>query len=144
MAKHWKSIKDLENDPALERFVEDEFPARSAEWLLPVNRREVLRLMTASFALAGLNACTRQPKEEIVPYVRQPAEFIPGKPLFFATAMPMGGYGKGLLVENHLGRPTKVEGNPQHPMSLGATDAFAQASILGLYDPDRSRTVVNN
>ncbi len=144
MAKHWKSIRDLEDDPALERFVEDEFPARSAEWLLPVNRREVLRLMTASFALAGLNACTRQPREEIVPYVRQPAEFTPGKPLFFATAMPMGGYGKGVLVENHLGRPTKVEGNPQHPMSLGATDAFAQASILGLYDPDRSGTVVNN
>ena len=144
MPRHWKSMQDLEGDSALDRFVEDEFPSRSAEWLHPVNRREVLRLMGASFALAGLNACTRQPKEEIVPYVRQPAEFTPGKPLFFATAMPMGGYGKGLLVENHLGRPTKVEGNPQHPMSLGATDIFAQASILGLYDPDRSRTVVNN
>ena len=100
--------------------------------------------MSASFALAGLNACTRQPKETIVPYVRQPEEFTPGKPLFFATAMPMSGYAKGLLVESHLGRPTKIEGNPQHPMSMGATDVFAQASLLGLYDPDRSRTVINN
>ena len=100
--------------------------------------------MAASFALAGLNACTRQPKETIVPYVRQPEDFTPGKPLFFATAMPMCGYARGLLVESHLGRPTKIEGNPQHPISQGATDVFAQASLLGLYDPDRSRTVVNN
>src|SRR5690606_16407868 len=66
---------------------------------------------------------------------------IPGKPLFFATAMPLGGYGTGLLVESHEGRPTKVEGNPDHPASLGATDAYAQAAPLGLYDPERSQAV---
>ena len=76
-----------------------------------------------------------------MPYVRQPEGIVPGKPLFFATAMPLGGIGTGLLVESHEGRPTKVEGNPQHPASLGATDVFAQASVLGLYDPDRSQTV---
>jgi molybdopterin-containing oxidoreductase family iron-sulfur binding subunit len=99
--------------------------------------------MGASLALAGVSACTRQPDEEIIPYVRQPEEEIPGKPLFFATAMPMNGAGLGLLVESHEGRPTKVEGNPDHPSSRGATDLFAQASILGLYDPDRSRNVTN-
>ena len=93
--------------------------------------------MGASLALAGVTACTRQPAEKIVPYVRQPEELVPGKPLFFATAMTLGGVATGLLVESHEGRPTKIEGNPLHPGSLGATDVFAQAAILGLYDPDR-------
>src|SRR4029434_8314444 len=95
----------------------------------------------ASMALAGVSACTRQPEEAIVPYVRQPEELVPGKPLFYATAMPFAGSGVGLLVESHEGRPTKIEGSPDHPASLGATDAFAQASILGLYDPDRSQVL---
>jgi molybdopterin-containing oxidoreductase family iron-sulfur binding subunit len=85
----------------------------------------------------------KMPQEKIVPYVRQPEEIIPGKPLFFATAMTLGGYATGLLVESHEGRPTKIEGNPRHPSSLGATDIFAQASILTLYDPDRSQVVSN-
>ena len=97
--------------------------------------------MGASLALAGVTACTRQPAEKIVPYVRQPEELIPGKPLFYATAMTLGGVATGLLVESHEGRPTKIEGNPLHPGSLGATDVFAQAAILGLYDPDRSQTL---
>ena len=88
--------------------------------------------MGASLALAGVSACTRQPDESIVPYVRQPEELVPGKPLFYATAMPFAGSGVGLLVESHEGRPTKIEGNPDHPSSLGATDLFAQAAILGL------------
>src|SRR4029077_11707093 len=83
------------------------------------------------------------PDEAIVPYVKQPEEIVPGRPLFFATAMPQGGYAMPLLAENHMGRPTKLEGNPEHPASLGATDIFAQASVLSLYDPDRSRTVIN-
>jgi molybdopterin-containing oxidoreductase family iron-sulfur binding subunit len=90
-----------------------------------------------------VSACTRQPAEELVPYVRQPEELVLGKPLFYATAMPMNGAGIGLLVESHEGRPTKIEGNPEHPTSLGATDLFAQAAILGLYDPDRSQTLTN-
>ena len=86
--------------------------------------------MGASLALAGVSACTRQPEEKIVPYVRQPEEIIPGRPLFYATAMPQGGFGMPLLAENHMGRPTKLEGNPEHPASLGATDLFGQASVL--------------
>src|SRR5207248_2843893 len=101
-------------------------------------RRKFLKLMGASLALAGLTACTRQPMETIMPYVRAPEEVIPGKPLFFATAFEMSGFAIGVLAESHEGRPTKIEGNPEHPASLGATDLFAQASVLSLYDPDRS------
>jgi hypothetical protein len=97
--------------------------------------------MGASLALAGVSACTRQPDEKIIPYVRQPEEVIPGRPLFYATSMAEGGVGMALLAENHLGRPTKLEGNPEHPASLGATDIFGQAAVLSLYDPDRSRTL---
>ena len=79
--------------------------------------------------------------EYIAPYVRQPEELVPGKPVFFATAMPLDGFATGLIVESHEGRPTKIEGNKDHPASLGATDVFSQASVLGLYDPDRSQTL---
>ena len=89
--------------------------------------------MGASLALGGATACTRQPLEKIVPYVRQPEQIIPGKPLFFATALTLSGYATGVLAESHEGRPTKIEGNPDHPASLGATDVFAQAAILTLY-----------
>jgi Fe-S-cluster-containing dehydrogenase component len=106
-----------------------------------LDRRELFRLGGVSLALAGLTACTRQPAEKIVPYVRQPEEIVPGKPLFFATAMTLGGYATGLLVESNMGRPTKAEGNPLHPASLGATDVFCQAALYELYDPDRSQTV---
>ena len=100
--------------------------------------------MAASLGLAGvgLSGCLRQPEEKIVPYVRQPEDAVPGKPQYFATCTTLGGYATGLLVESHLGRPTKIEGNPDHPASLGATDAFDQATILSLYDPDRSQTVM--
>ena len=96
--------------------------------------------MGASLALAGLTACTRQPDEKIVPYVKQPEGLVPGRPLFFATAVLHRGFAQGVLVESHEGRPTKIEGNPEHPQTLGATDVFGQAQILGLYDPDRSQT----
>ena len=97
--------------------------------------------MGGSLALAGLTACSRQPQEKLVPYVRRPEELIPGKPLFYATTFPHRGYGKGILVRTEMGRPTKIEGNPDHPASLGATDIFMQSSILGLYDPDRSQVI---
>src|SRR5262245_44768807 len=99
--------------------------------------------MGASLALAGVTACTRQPEEKIVPYVQQPEEIVPGRPLFYATAMSLGGVATGLLVESHEGRPTKAEGNPLHPGSLGAADVFGQAAVLGLYDPDRAQTLTN-
>ena len=99
--------------------------------------------MGASLALAGMAGCTRQPPEQILPYVRQPENVVPGRPLFYATAMTLGGRATGLLVESHEGRPTKIEGNPSHPASLGATDVFAQAALLDLYDPDRMRTLTH-
>src|SRR6185503_4862694 len=141
--EYWRSLEQLSGTPEFKDFLHREFPQNASEWLDPVGRRGFLKLMSASLALAGVSACTRQPNEELVPYVRQPEELVPGKPLFYATAMPFAGAGMGLLVESHEGRPTKIEGNPDHPSSRGATDLFAQASILGLYDPDRSRTLTN-
>ena len=118
-----------------------EFPKGASEWLDSVSRRGFLKLMGASLAMAGMTACTKQPLEPIVPYVKQPEEVVPGRPLFFATAFTLGGYASPVLVESHLYRPTKIEGNDKHPASLGGTDIFSQASILGMYDPDRSQTV---
>ena len=141
--EYWRSLEAVSETPEFKEFLHREFPQNASEWLDPVGRRGFLKLMSASLALAGVSACTRQPDEAIIPYVRQPEELVPGKPLFYATAMPFGGAGVGLLVENHEGRPTKIEGNPDHPTSRGATDLFAQASILDLYDPDRSQTITH-
>jgi Fe-S-cluster-containing dehydrogenase component len=121
-----------------------EFPDGASEWLDPVGRRRFLKLMSASIALAGAGACTRQPLRTIVPYVRQPEELVPGRPLFFATALTLAGYARGVLVETHEGRPTKIEGNPEHPASRGASDIFMQAEILVLYDPDRSQAILED
>ncbi len=140
---YWRSLEELAETPEFRQYVEREFPVQASEFTDPAGRRNFLKLMGASLALAGVSACTRQPDEALVPYVRQPEDLIPGRPLFFATAMPQGGVGLPLLAENHMGRPTKLEGNPEHPASLGATDVLAQASVLTLYDPDRSRTIVN-
>src|SRR5438045_5514604 len=118
----------------------DEFPPGASEWPAGVSRREFLRLSSATLALAGLGACTKQPLEKIVPYVEQPEVVIPGKPLRFATATQFSGVGQGLLVTGYEGRPTKIEGNPTHPASLGATSVWAQADILDLYDPERAQT----
>ena len=138
---YWRSLDELHGSPEFAAAVENEFP-NAMTTLDPVNRREFIRLMGASMAMAGLAACTRQSSERIIPYVDAPEEIVPGKPLFYATAMTLGGYAYGLLAESHMGRPTKVEGNPEHPASLGATHAMAQASVLTLYDPDRSQDVL--
>ena len=140
---YWRSLEELTRRPGFEAMMAREMPRQAASMLEAVDRRQFLQLMGASLALAGVSACTRQPTELIMPYVKAPEDVIPGRPLYFATAMPLGGVGTGLLVESHMGRPTKVEGNPEHPSSLGATDAFAQASVLNLYDPDRSQTVLS-
>ncbi len=137
----WRSLDELAGTEEFKNFQVNEFPYHQEK--SAVSRRDVLKLMGASAAFAGLTACTKLPTEKIVPYVQAPEEFIPGKPLFYATSVPFGGVACGLLAESHLGRPTKVEGNPQHPGSLGAADIFAQASVLTLYDPDRSQTVVH-
>ena len=101
-----------------------------------------MQLLGASLGLAGLTACTKQPPERVVPYVKTPEEIVPGKPLFFATATTVGGYAQGVIVESNMGRPTKIEGNPEHPASLGATSVFSQAQTLALYDPDRAQVVL--
>jgi molybdopterin-containing oxidoreductase family iron-sulfur binding subunit len=139
--EYWRSLEELAETRTFQEFVHREFPQDASVWIDPIGRRAFLKLMGAALALAGLGACARQPDEKIVPYVRAPEEIIPGRPLFFATALTLGGIATGVLVESHMGRPTKIEGNPRHPASLGATDAFAQASILTLYDPDRSQVV---
>jgi MoCo/4Fe-4S cofactor protein with predicted Tat translocation signal len=139
---YWRSLEELSDTPEFRQYVQMEFPAQASEFTDPAGRRQFLKLMGASLALAGVSACTRQPTEKIVPYVRQPEDIVPGRPLFFATSMPQGGIGMPLLAENHMGRPTKLEGNPEHPASLGATDVLAQASVLTLYDPDRGRTPI--
>ena len=108
-----------------------------------LDRRELFQFLGASLALAGATACTRQPAEKIVPYVRLPREIVPGKPLFVRDRDDRRRVPTGLLVESHMGRPTKVEGNPLHPASLGGTDPFGQAAVYSLYDPDRSQTLLS-
>ncbi len=139
----WRTLEEAAESRELQEYVEQEFPGLSGQIPQGVDRRNLLKVMAASLAMAGAAACTKQPKELVVPYVRQPENVIPGLPLFYATAMTMGGYARGILVESHLNRPTKIEGNPDHPASLGATTIFEQASVLNLYDPDRSETVLN-
>jgi len=139
--EYWRSLEELAGSPDFQEMLHREFPKGASEWLDAVSRRGFLKLMGASLAMAGMTACTKQPLEPIVPYVKQPEEVVPGRPLFFATAFTLGGYASPILVESHLYRPTKIEGNDRHPASLGGTDIFSQASILGMYDPDRSQTV---
>ncbi|MDZ4859959.1 MAG: TAT-variant-translocated molybdopterin oxidoreductase, partial [Candidatus Hydrogenedentes bacterium] len=137
--EYWRSLEELAETDGFMDMLHREFPRGASVLATAVERRSFLKCMGASLALAGVTAaCSRQPDEHIVPYVKPPAELTPGNALMFATAMPLSGYAMGLLAENHMGRPTKVEGNPHHPASLGSTDIFAQASILSLYDPDRS------
>lgn len=139
----WRTLDEAAESEELREYIEEEFPALTGEIPQGIDRRNLLKVMAASLAMAGAAACTKQPKELIVPYVRQPENVIPGIPLFYATAMPAHGYGRGLLVESHLNRPTKIEGNPDHPASLGATTVFEQGSVLNLYDPDRSETILH-
>ena len=137
--EYWRSVEEFVDAPEFEEFVKHEYPVQADEWDSSLSRRNFVKVMGASLALAGLSGCVIQPAENIVPYVTQPEEIKPGKPLFFSTAMSLGGVATGLLARSNEGRPTKIEGNPDHPGSLGATDALAQASLLNLYDPDRSQ-----
>ena len=139
----WRSLEELAGSAEFQEMMHREFPKGASEWLDSASRRGFLKLMGASLALAGMTACTKQPLEPIVPYVRQPEEVVPGRPLFFATAFTLGGYASPVLVESHMYRPTKIEGNDRHSASLGGTDVFAQASMLEMYDPDRSQTITS-
>jgi MoCo/4Fe-4S cofactor protein with predicted Tat translocation signal len=139
--EYWRSLEELAGSEEFQEMLHREFPKGASEWLDDFSRRGFLKTMGASLALAGLTGCTRMPITEIVPYVRQPENVVPGRPMFYATAFTLGGYASPVLVESHLFRPTKIEGNPQHPASLGGTDVYAQASILDLYDPDRAQNI---
>ena len=134
----WRSPDQLEGKASYRSLVENEFMPGATEGPTNTSRRRFLEIMGASMAMAGLAAC-RKPVEKILPYNKRPEDVIPGKPLYYASAMPLSGVLRGVLVESHEGRPTKMEGNPDHPVSKGATGVFEQASVLTLYDPDRSR-----
>ena len=138
---YWRSLGELADTPEFRDYLHREFPDQASEWNDPKGRRDFLKLMSASLALAGVGACTKQPPESIVPYVRQPEDIVPGRPLYFASAIPFSGIAMPVLVESHMGRPTKIEGNPEHPASLGGTDVLTQAAVLDLYDPDRAQTM---
>jgi MoCo/4Fe-4S cofactor protein with predicted Tat translocation signal len=141
--QYWRTLDELANTEAFQKLMRREFPAQADVWPDSFSRRHFLTLMGASLALAGLGGCSIKPAplSKIVPYVQPPRDLVPGKPLFFATTMSFAGAAVGLLVESHMGRPTKIEGNPDHPASRGATSVYHQASVLSLYDPDRSQSV---
>jgi MoCo/4Fe-4S cofactor protein with predicted Tat translocation signal len=139
--EYWRGLDELAETEDFKQWLDDEFPHRAS--LPDVDRRSFLKLMGASLALAGLVGCRRIPPQMIVPHARESEERIPGTAKFFATTMPFAGYGFGVLVESYEGRPIKIEGNPNHPSSLGSTDVFAQAELLTMYDPDRSQSVLN-
>ncbi len=137
---YWRSLEELSGTEEFNDFLYREFPKGASELNNNWSRRNFITMMGASLALAGLASC-RRPEEKIVPYVKAPEEIIPGQALFYATNMPFGNSSYGLVIETHEGRPTKVEGNKLHPSSQGSAHTFALASMLGLYDPDRSGKV---
>src|SRR6266851_634236 len=140
--KYWRSLDELAETPEFRQWVEREFPQGASEWTDPVSRRHFVKIMSASFALAGLGlgatGC-RRPEQRILPFAKAPENYVHGVPQNYATAMPAPGGAIPLVVKSNDGRPTKIEGNSLHPDSNGGTDRFVQASILNLYDPDRAR-----
>jgi MoCo/4Fe-4S cofactor protein with predicted Tat translocation signal len=137
---YWRSLAQIEDLPEYRTALEREFPEGASELPDGITRRDMMLLVGASLSLAGLAGC-RRPAEEIVPYVAPPEEIVPGIPRYYATTMPFRRSAYGLIVESHEGRPTKIEGNPAHPSTLGASSVRVQASVLGLYDPDRSQSI---
>ncbi|HEX2137147.1 MAG TPA: TAT-variant-translocated molybdopterin oxidoreductase [Microvirga sp.] len=141
----WRSLEELAEHPEVRAYLEAEFP--EAVQAGTIDRRSWLRLMGASLALAGLTGCggdtSRGDAPLLSPVAHMPGH-APGTPVWVATSLDLDGYGRGVLVKTQEGRPIKIEGNPLHPASLGATDVFAQAEVLSLYDPDRSRAPAEN
>ena len=141
--KYWRSLEQLADTPEFRAKLQQEFPLGAAELEVKagVDRRNFLGILGASLALAGVTStgCIRKPKEKILPYANRPEDLVEGVAQQYATALHVGTGVLGVLITSHENRPTKVEGNPLHPMSLGATNSWAQAAILDLYDPDRSQ-----
>jgi molybdopterin-containing oxidoreductase family iron-sulfur binding subunit len=140
--KYWRSVDQAANAPEFRQWVEREFPSTAAEMLDGNSRRTILKLMAASFGMAGLVACSR-PEIRFAPQARGQEDYIPGSPYNYTTAIVINGQATGLVIKTYDGRPVKVEGNPDHPSSLGAATALMQASVLDIYDPDRSKLVMN-
>jgi molybdopterin-containing oxidoreductase family iron-sulfur binding subunit len=140
VSTYWRSLEQIDDRPEYRHALEREFPEGASELPEGVTRREMMLLLGASLSLAGVAGC-RRPVEEIVPYVTAPEDVVPGIPRHYATTMPFRRSAYGVIVESHEGRPTKIEGNPAHPSTLGASSSRIQASVLGLYDPDRSQSV---
>ncbi len=136
--QYWRSLEEIAETKEFQAMLHREFPAGASEWWDGLSRRSFLKMAAATLALAGLTACTKQPTREIFPYVKQPEGLVPGEPLFYATAMLLGGFATGVLAKSREGHPIKVDGNPEHPSSLGGSSVWMQTSILDLYDPDRS------
>src|SRR6266478_10116483 len=145
--KYWRSLDELSETPEFRQWVEREFPPEASEWADPVSRRHFVKIMSASFLLAGFGLAgsgCRRPEQRILPFGKMPENYVHGAPQSYATAMPTRGSAIPLVVKANDGRPTKLEGNSLHPDSNGGTDRFAQASILNLYDPDRATRFATN
>ncbi|MGZ5568183.1 MAG: TAT-variant-translocated molybdopterin oxidoreductase, partial [Limisphaerales bacterium] len=141
--EYWRSLDEVAQTPEFEEMLHREFPNAASEWDATFSRRDFMRIAAASIALAGATACTKQPAKEILPYIRQPEALVPGKPMYYATAMPLDGYGTGVIVKNREGHPVKVDGNEDHPAVARGSSIWMQASILDLYDPDRSQSITH-
>ena len=143
--KYWRSLEQLSDTPQFRQWMEREFPSGASELTDPVSRRNFVKVMSASFLLAGLGATgCRRPVEKIYPFAKMPENYTFGVPQYFATAMPSRRGAVPLVVKSSEGRPIKIEGNSDHPDSNGGTDAMAQASVLSLYDPDRAMRATRN
>jgi MoCo/4Fe-4S cofactor protein with predicted Tat translocation signal len=140
--KFWRSIDELAETPEFGELVAKEFPSQASEWIDPVSRRSFLKVMGASMALAGLAGCTKQPDEPIYPYVTAPEDLVLGKPVYFATAFPFASGSVPVLIKSDAYRPIKVDGNPEHPYNHGGSDPITQATLLDMYDPDRSEHIL--
>jgi molybdopterin-containing oxidoreductase family iron-sulfur binding subunit len=141
--EYWRGLDTLAETPEFQKWLEDEFPERAS--ILQVDRRNLLKFMGASLMMASLSGCRSlfMDQERVVPYVKAPEDMVTGLPMHYASTMTFGGYACGVLVESDMGRPIKVDGNPDHPANLGSSDAFMQASLMDLYDPDRSPSVLS-
>src|SRR6202167_360333 len=140
--KFWRSVDELAETPEFAEMVAKEFPSQASEWIDPVSRRSFLKVMGASMALAGLAGCTKQPDEPIMPYVSAPEDLILGKPVYFASAFPFASGAVPVLIKSDAYRPIKVDGNPDHPYVKGGSDPITQATLLDMYDPDRSQHIL--
>ncbi len=141
--QYWQSLEEIAQTDGFQAWLEDEFPDRAT--LKTLDRRDFLKYMGASLLMASLAGCRSvfMPQQKVVPYVKAPEDILDGESLYFATASMRGGYATGILVRSTMGRPIKIDGNPDHPASLGAVDAITQATLLDLYDPDRSQFVLH-